>query len=208
MNLRLIKNPTLLIERVRWEVIRGVRLSFIKYGIFGWMLFFCTLAISFLLLQKSHASQTVHDLQQRQNESQNSSSVNLTQPNSEDGRIRLQEFQQLLLPYDDIPNAIQDMLQLASQQDLTIVRGDYKPQADIQGNFLRYQMVLPVTGDIQSINKYIQNVLIAQKTLALQSIKFKRERANVGQIEARIQWVLFTRLPPNIQSNHDNIKQY
>lgn len=200
-------NHTEIIARARWELTRFVRLSFVKFGLFGWILLVCTLIILFLFIQKSHVLHTVHDLQKKQDETQQNSSVNLIEAGSEDGRVQLKAFQDILLPYDNIPNAVQDMIQLAEEQDLSIAHGDYKPQLDIQGGYLRYQMVLPVTGNIRSIHKYIQNVLVAQKTLALESIKFKREQVDDGEIEARIQWVLFTRLPANNNTNYDNVRE-
>jgi hypothetical protein len=60
---------------------------------------------------------------------------------------------------------------------------------------LRYRMTLPVKGDAQAIHQFMAAALKAHKTLALDAVQFKRERIESGEIEARIQWVLLTRLP-------------
>ena len=198
---------TKLIARARWELVSGWRLFFNKYGLFGCVVVVCAAIIFLLLIQKSQASNDVDILQQKQFNLQKNYSDAPIEVNRVDGHIQIKAFQQFLLPYNRIPSAVKDMLQLASKQGLTNLRGDYKAQVDSQGEFLRYQMVIPVTGNIHSINKYIQHVLVAHKTLALENIKFKRERADVGKIEARIQWVLFTRLPTDDDQKNINFNE-
>jgi len=56
-------------------------------------------------------------------------------------------------------------------------------------------MTLPVQGDAGAIRRFMLAALLAHKTLALESVQFKRDRAATAEVEARIQWVLLTRLP-------------
>ena len=115
--------------------------------------------------------------------------------NNSDGRSRLKDFEDFLLPHEDIPMAVQELLKLAEAEQLAITRGEYRPQVDQQGQFLRYRMTLPVKGDAQAIYRFLQSALRARKALALESVQFKRERIEATVVEARIQWVLLTRLP-------------
>jgi hypothetical protein len=48
-------------------------------------------------------------------------------------------------------------------------------------------------GDAQAIHQFMA-ALKAHKTLALDAVQFKWERIESSEIEARIQWVLLTRL--------------
>lgn len=112
-----------------------------------------------------------------------------------DGRTGLREFENYLLPHEEIPRVVQDVLRLAEKEGLSIQRGQYRPQVDAAGGFLRYRMSLPVQGPAPAIHRFIQSALRTQKTLALDSIQFKRERIQFNNIEVRIQWVVMARLP-------------
>ena len=76
-----------------------------------------------------------------------------------------------------------------------IARGEYKPVLDSAGSFLRYRMTLPIKGESDAINRFVQAALLAEPALVLESIQFRRDRPDAQQIEARLQWALLTRLP-------------
>lgn len=118
-----------------------------------------------------------------------------------DGHARLKAFEGYLLAHEDIPVVVQDILNLAEDQHLSITRGEYRPEIDVQGKFLRYRMTLPVKGDAQAIRRFMLAALHAQKTLALESVQFKRERIESARVEARIQWIVLTRLPAYSAAN-------
>lgn len=111
------------------------------------------------------------------------------------GLTRLQAFDAYLLPHDEIPDALKNIFSLATDSNLLLARGEYKAQAEMQGGFLRYGMTLPVKGDPQAIHTFILTALVQNRTLALEGIQFKREQIESKEIEARIQWGLFTRSP-------------
>lgn len=110
-------------------------------------------------------------------------------------RMRLRAFDDYLPNHDEIPSVVQDLLNLAADEGLSISRGEYKPQVDGPGGYLRYRMVLPVKGDAPAVYRFMQSALRERKTLALESVQFKRERIESSEIEARIQWVVLTHLP-------------
>lgn len=111
------------------------------------------------------------------------------------GRARLAEFDAYLPRHDDIPATLAALFNLAQREGLSIARGEYKAQADGPGRFLRYRMSLPVQGDAAAIRRFMLAALQRHKTLALESVQFKREQPATAEVEARIQWVLLTRLP-------------
>jgi len=116
----------------------------------------------------------------------------------QNGRDRLHAFEKTLLPHEDIPVLVQEVLQQAESLGLSVERGEYRPQIDSAGNFLRYGMSLPMKGDAAAINRFIQIALRTHKALILESIRFKRELIGAKDIEARVQWVVLARLPENV----------
>lgn len=123
----------------------------------------------------------------------------VAQARGDEGRARLAEFDRYLPPHDEIPQAVGDLLTLAEREGLVVEKGDYRAQPDPQGGFLRYRMTLPVKGNAVAVRRFVLAALEGQKTLALESVQFKREQATDAQIEARIQWLLFARLPQQAQ---------
>jgi hypothetical protein len=114
----------------------------------------------------------------------------------DDGRQRLREFEQLLLPHPDIPQAVQDILGAAEDTGLSIRSAEYRVQTEDRGGFMRYRINLPVQGTAEAVNQYIHAALSRQKNLALESVQLKRDSLDSSELEAHIQWVLLTRLPP------------
>lgn len=108
----------------------------------------------------------------------------------DEGRRRLAEFEQALLAHDEIPQAVGDLLVLAENEGLLVEKGDYRLQLEPQGGFVRYRMTLPVKGDATAVRKFMLDALRSQRTLALESVQFKREGVASRVVEARIQWVL------------------
>jgi hypothetical protein len=110
-------------------------------------------------------------------------------------RSRLRAFEAHLLPHDDIPYAVQDLLELGAAEGLTMQRGSYRPQPDAAGQFLRYRMSPPVQGSAQAVQRFMNNALRKQNNLALDGVQFKRARIGSADVEARIDWVLLATLP-------------
>ena len=112
-----------------------------------------------------------------------------------DARSRLRDFENYLLQHEEIPTVVQDVLMRADAEGLRLIRGDYKAQSEPQGLFMRYRMTLPVKGDADAIHRFMLDVLKENRTLTLENVQFKRARSDSREIEARIQWVLLTRVP-------------
>jgi len=163
-----------------------------RFGLLGWLLLGFSVAACVMGQQQVHALTQIHA---HRGAEQIHTQIQPVDTDSLDGRARLKAFDDYLLVHENIPNVVQDLFSLARDEQLSIAHGEYRPQIDVQGRFLRYQMTLPVKGDAQAIYRFIQAALLAQKTLALESVQFKRERIESPNIEARIQWVVLTRLP-------------
>jgi len=195
--LRMI-DPLNLLKRSAWEAYRLSQNLQLRFGVVGWIVLGSMLIILFSEVQRIH---TIEKTKARQVINQEYTAPEPTPPTAESGRDRLAAFQSYLLPNEDIPNVLQDILQLAAAENLSISHGEYKPQINLQGQFMRYEMTLPVKGDMPSILHFMQAALIKQKNLALESVQFKRERVEANEVEARIQWVVVTTVPGNVDLN-------
>lgn len=191
-------------HQVLWEVRRGIRKLTRYMGYLGWAsLFFLVLAVLARLLNR-HQLVQVNELQARLTDHRTGQLKGTLEPKNikninvkNDSKILgdLKSFENFLMPHEDIPVVVQDLLRMAEDQKLTVLKGEYRVQRDITGGFMRYRMSLPVKGTASTVHRYIEVALRAQKTLALESVQFKRDRIESIDIEARMQWVAFTRLP-------------
>lgn len=185
------------LDRGAWEAARLIRATTRRIGVGGW-------AVMALIAVAVAAGQAERGLAERAAglvaPPPQPAPLRLfeggVQPEPEDdGRVRLQAFERHLLPHEDIPVALQDLLGLIEKEGLVALQGEYRPQPEPPGGFLRYHINLPVKGPAVAVQRFIQAALRTQKTLVLQSVQFKREHADSNDVEARIQWVLLTRLP-------------
>lgn len=188
------------VEQAAWEVRRGARAFMRRFGVAGGgLLAFFVVGVAAWSVQEQQRVQ-ISSLKTQLVEREKASSAlpavqRVDAAAGVDGRARLTAFEDYLLPHEDIPLVVQDLLRLAEDEGLSIQRGEYRAQADLAGGFMRYRMSLPVKGAAPSIYQFMQTALRTQKTLALDSVQFKRERIESIDIEARIQWVVLTRLP-------------
>lgn len=189
------------IGRVTWTARRQARAVSRRWGVVGWGVLVCGLIGISALVFTSHGSTSAAALQAQLVEQAargRSLPVEDLPPGAAGGaggRAQLRAFEGFLLPHEDIPLVIQDLLRLAHEEGLFMQRGDYRPQADSAGAFLRYRMTLPVKGPAPAIHRFMQASLQTQKTLALESVQFKRARIESLDTEARIQWVVLAQLP-------------
>ena len=184
-----------------WFIQIGARRFFRRWGSWGWMcLAMVVLMVGlgswgyYLRQGNDELRSQLEALPVLSQDAGLSKSAGLS-PKKETARDRLSAFETHLLEHAAIPQAVQDLLQQAEEHGLLVERGDYKPQAEDRGQFLRFAMSLPVKGSAASILAFTKAALLAHPSLALEGIRFKREGLATGEIEARLNWVLFARLP-------------
>jgi hypothetical protein len=179
-----------------WETRRAARAFMRRFGAVGFMLLACLFAGAAAWVVEQRELRILVALTHQLAAQQDRPSMKaMAEPGKDDGQTRLQAFEDQLLAHEAIPRVVQDLMNLADDARLSIVRGEYRPQADLQGRFMRYRMTLPVKGDAQAVHGFMHAALRAQRMLALESVQFKRERIDSPEVEARIQWVVLTRLP-------------
>jgi len=180
--------------RAAWESRRLAQAMSRRFGWPGWVVLAGLLLAATAAVQSRRQAVLLADAQHRLAE-QHAAPVRALEPRGTDAAAKLLAFDDILLADSDIPELVRHLLELAEQEHLAIVRGDYKPQVDVPGRFMRYRMTLPVKGDAQAVHRFMLAALRAHRTLALESAQFKRERIESAEVEARIQWVVLTRLP-------------
>lgn len=115
------------------------------------------------------------------------------QPVADDPEKKLAAFYAYLLPHDDIPEQVKRLINLSEKENISLLQGEYKAQHEAGAGFLRFRIILPIKGDYVAIQSFLLRALKENKTLALESVAFKRERIEAHGVEARIQFVLLTR---------------
>jgi len=193
----LTRHASLLARRLIWALGRYCRAFTRRFGFSGWVILLLTLvgAVAGTLVQQQVAEMGRLESRLAERSAQRKALPAQANVAFEDGRTRLQDFETYLLPHEDIPAAVQALLRLAEIESLSISQAEYRVQPDTVGGFLRYRMTFPVKGEAPAIRRFIQGALRTQQTLALESIRFKREHIELSEIEAQIQWALLTRLP-------------
>jgi len=114
---------------------------------------------------------------------------------ADDDRSRLQAFLKGLPDHQDIPAVLQDLITLAQTEGVVLAKGEYQVQLDPAGGFARYRMTMPVRGKGAVVRRFVGEALRTHPYLALDSVQLRRERADATEVEAKVQWVLLTRLP-------------
>jgi Tfp pilus assembly protein PilO len=107
----------------------------------------------------------------------------------------LAAFHAYLPAHDTIPEQLKELLEVAQRTGVTLAKADYKPQDDGNTAFLRYQISLPVKAEYAQLQAFIVDALQAVPTLTLDSVLFKREQIEAGEIDARIQFILLVKKP-------------
>ncbi|NRR32271.1 type 4a pilus biogenesis protein PilO [Oxalobacteraceae bacterium] len=102
-------------------------------------------------------------------------------------------FYRYLPAHEAIPDQLKELVEVAQKSGLTLAKAEYKAQAETRAGFLRYEITLPVKADYANVQTFIISALQAMPTLTLDSVAFKREQIETGDIDARIQFVLLVR---------------
>ncbi len=192
-------------ERITWEIHRYARYFTRRFGLWGWSLLILLLAGILVWRVDSKQLATLRRLQTLSYKSASKNEIISAQPfqrakhielaDDTDARARLKSFEEYLLPHENIPFVLEDVFRLAKKEGLSIQRGEYQAQIDSTGGFLRYRMSFPLKGAAPAVHRFLHTALSTHKTLALESLQFKRERIDSIVLEARLQCVVLTHLP-------------
>jgi hypothetical protein len=110
-----------------------------------------------------------------------------------DAARRLAAFYAYLPAHDTIPELLKQLVGIAEKNGVTLAKADYKPQPEDNADFMRYQVTLPIKADYARVQAFIVGALRGLPTLTLDSVTFKREQIETGDVEARVQFNLLVR---------------
>lgn len=105
----------------------------------------------------------------------------------------LSAFYRYLPAHAAIPEQLQALVEIAAKHNVPLAKAEYKAQPEPRAGFLRYQINLPVKARYADVQAFMLDALQAMPTLTLDSVAFKRERIDSGDIEARVQFILLVR---------------
>lgn len=110
-----------------------------------------------------------------------------------DGARRVAAFYAWLPAHEAIPDLLQQLVDVASRNGVVLAKADYKAQAEDGAAFLRYQITLPIKADYAKVQAFIVGALREMPALTLDSVTFKREQIDSGEVEARVHFNLLVR---------------
>ncbi|SFU89555.1 hypothetical protein [Pseudoduganella namucuonensis] len=111
-------------------------------------------------------------------------------PTAADG---LAAFYNYLPAHSAIPDQLQTLVETARKHNVPLAKAEYKAQPEPRAGFLRYQITLPLKADYASTQAFLLDAMQAMPTLTLDSVAFKRDRVDTGEVDARIQFILLVR---------------
>lgn len=92
---------------------------------------------------------------------------------------------------DAVLGAIREILDVAGKQRLAIKRAEYErsrhPDAQAEG----VRMTLPIRGRYADVRAWIEAILVAQPSLAVNELTFKREEISSGEVDARVRLTIW-----------------
>lgn len=83
----------------------------------------------------------------------------------------------------------------AYENELDLVKGEYRLTREQDARFAQYQVTLPVKGNYANIRKCVIQVLNQVPSAALDEIAFKRDNARSSEVEAKIRFTIFLGRP-------------
>jgi hypothetical protein len=113
-------------------------------------------------------------------------------PSGDDLEAQLAAFLKHFPAADD---ARQDILRLqgfAAKHGIELRRGEYRVAPESGTPLVRHQIALPVTGSYLSVRSFVAEALQQLPSVALTSVSLKRDSISSQEIEARLQFVLYT----------------
>lgn len=179
------------LARARWQSVRWARMASAQ------ALIACTLLLLAALLTW-HSFAMQQQRQQLQLQWQEQQTKRIAQANkpqidtaSADLARQLVQFYGFLPSHDAIPDQVKRLLASADKHGLQLAQGDYKALPQPNTAMLRYQIILPVKADYPRIINFLQSALQEMPSLTLESMQLKRTSIDAGEVEARLQLVIF-----------------
>jgi len=107
------------------------------------------------------------------------------------GRSQLSNFYAFFPLIEDVPELLGRIHQAALQNQLLLNKGEYKLSREADFRLARYEVTLPLSGDYSRVRGFVNGVLQAVPSAALDELTLKRESVDQSELEARVRFSLF-----------------
>jgi hypothetical protein len=160
-------------------------------GCTGLALLLAALAVWFFLLhagsqEQAQLSRTLAALQQQEAARTRLTTVSVL-PKDE----QLDLFYRSFAPASQLPAALQKLYRAAERSGVLLETGDYALVGHGAERLQRFRVALPLKGSFKQLVSFLDRVLQADPTVALESASFKRDKVSDDSVDARLVFVLF-----------------
>ena len=107
------------------------------------------------------------------------------------GRSQLSNFYAFFPLTQNVPELLGRINHAALQHALVLQKGEYKLSREAEFRLARYQVTLPVSGDYAKVRGFVNDVLEAVPSAALEELTLKREAIDLPELESRVRFTLF-----------------
>jgi Tfp pilus assembly protein PilO len=90
-----------------------------------------------------------------------------------------------------VPELLGRINRAAVQNQLLLEKGEYKLSREADFRLARYEVTLPVSGDYARVRGFVNDVLEAVPSAALDELTLKRASIDSPDLEARVRFSLF-----------------
>jgi hypothetical protein len=107
------------------------------------------------------------------------------------GRGQLSNFYAFFPLTENVPELLGRINRAAVQNQLLLEKGEYKLSREADFRLARYEVTLPVSGDYARVRGFVNDVLEAVPSAALDELTLKRASIDRPDLEARVRFSLF-----------------
>lgn len=107
----------------------------------------------------------------------------------------LNDFYDTLGERKYVEEQLKTIFAIAKKQGLVLAQGEYKASFERNGQFYKYQILLPVKGQYGVIRQFCEQVLLAIPFAALDELNFKRDNISNRVLEAKLRFTLYLGQP-------------
>lgn len=104
---------------------------------------------------------------------------------------QLAEYYRIFPEERNAPQWLKKLFALAGKNGLSLQEGEYKTVRDKVGRLMRFQMVLPVTGEYRQIRRFLAALPAELPIIALENVQFSRQNVADPFVDARIRLTLY-----------------
>jgi hypothetical protein len=112
---------------------------------------------------------------------------------SETAPVRLSRFMSDLPKRSELPKIVGQVFTLAGAAKVTLDRGRYELSPMRSGHLAQYRMTFPIKGSYPDIRQFIDTVLTAVPSAALEGLRVERKAVGDESVSADLRFAVFVR---------------